>query len=68
MLVTYNSAGEEIKISKKTFKKTHGHGGQEVASAYHTGGVIYGQINKLHIGVASQFANPMSHEVDIRTA
>ncbi|AOO63701.1 phage tail tape measure protein [Bacillus velezensis] len=36
--------------------------------AYHTGGVIgLGQINKLHIGgLASQFANPMSHEVDIR--
>ncbi|APH50478.1 hypothetical protein BSF20_19525 [Bacillus amyloliquefaciens] len=35
---------------------------------YHTGGVIgLGQINKLHIGgLASQFANPMSHEVDIR--
>ncbi|MFP3635482.1 phage tail tape measure protein [Bacillus sp. SIMBA_033] len=66
VLVTYNTAGEEIKISKKTFKKTHGHGGQEVA--YHTGGVIgLGQINKLHIGgLASQFANPMSHEVDIR--
>ncbi|MDP1498624.1 hypothetical protein [Bacillus velezensis] len=64
--VTYNSSGEEIKVSKKTFKKTHGHGGQEVA--YHTGGVIgLGQINKLHIGgLASQFANPMSHEVDIR--
>ncbi len=33
-----------------------------------TGGIIgLGQINKLHIGgLASQFANPMSHEVDIR--
>ncbi|MCC9021485.1 phage tail tape measure protein [Bacillus nakamurai] len=68
VLVTYNSAGEEIKISKKTFKKTHGHGGQEVAGAYHIGGIIgLGQINRLHIGgLASQFANPMSHEVDIR--
>ncbi|MEC1792199.1 phage tail tape measure protein [Bacillus vallismortis] len=65
--VTYSADGTEIEESAKTFKKTHGKGGREVA--FHTGGIIgRGQINKLHTGgLASKFADrPMSHEVDIR--
>ncbi|MCY8309478.1 phage tail tape measure protein [Bacillus vallismortis] len=65
--VTYSADGTEIEESAKTFKKTHGKGGREVA--FHTGGIIgRGQINKLHTGgLAAKFADrPMSHEVDIR--
>ncbi|MCP6683006.1 phage tail tape measure protein [Bacillus nakamurai] len=53
-------------VSMKTERAVSRGKGNE--GAYHTGGVIgLGQINKLHIGgLASQFANPMSHEVDIR--
>ncbi|UUT18473.1 phage tail tape measure protein [Bacillus velezensis] len=53
-------------VSMKTERAVSRGKGNE--GTYHTGGVIgLGQINKLHIGgLASQFANPMSHEVDIR--
>lgn len=52
-------------VSMKTERAVSRGKGNE--GTYHTGGVIgLGQINKLHIGgLASQFANPMSHEVDI---
>ncbi|MGG1042579.1 phage tail tape measure protein [Bacillus velezensis] len=53
-------------VSMKTERAVSRGKGNE--GTYHTGGVIgLGQLNKLHIGgLASQFANPMSHEVDIR--
>lgn len=53
-------------VSMKTERAVSRGKGNE--GTYHTGGVIgLGQINKLHIGgLTSQFANPMSHEVDIR--
>ncbi|UBM14333.1 phage tail tape measure protein [Bacillus velezensis] len=53
-------------VSMKTERAVSRGKGNE--GTYHTGGIIgLGQINKLHIGgLASQFANPMSHEVDIR--